>query len=415
MPELIAPSELQGYGRYEELKNRLDVASWERTHTLVFMTVSASLFVWGVVLAVGPLVITWPVVTPSSVLYILVAAPSGLLTGNLCMGMLADRLGRKKSFMITLLLSIAGLAGILLSSTVSLLIASLFLTEFGFGGEETVSLALMSELFPIRYRGMALVGSTNFANVGAMLVALAFIVSPFSIIDEKIMIAGVAAAGLGIAAVSRMLIPESLRWSFLRELPEKRGQAGVRGSAFAFVMLVTIASTIILTYALLALVLGPFEFHHLVGDIVFTYNLGESAAGFAAMLIVSMLSRKAFTVLAFAGGFITMLPFIAYYYMAPASLLLFLSLLFINGVFGEFGWAARNMMQPELFTTRLRGTCIGSVRGIGYILYIASIFLVYGLSPAGYIYYATLIWLAGLIAAVAWYLRGRETSGEGID
>ena len=205
MPELIATSELQGYGRYEELKNRLDGASWERTHTLVFITISASLFVWGVVLAVGPLVITWPVVTPSSVLYILVAAPSGLLTGNLCMGMLADRLGRKKSFMITLLLSIAGLAGILLSSTVSLLIASLFLTEFGFGGEETVSLALMSELFPIRYRGMALVGSTNFANVGAMLVALAFIVSPFSIIDEKIMIAGVAAAGL---AASRRSCPK---------------------------------------------------------------------------------------------------------------------------------------------------------------------------------------------------------------
>ncbi len=416
MSDVIRDAPQQAFRNYRELKDKLDGAVWGRSHSLVFITLSASLFVWGVVLAVGPLVISWPMVTPSSVLYILVAAPSGLLTGNLVMGILADRLGRKKSFMLTLIISIAGLAGILLSETIWLLIASLFLTEFGFGGEETVSLALMSELFPIRYRGKALVGSTNFANAGAMLVALAFIASPFSIIDEKIMIAILAAGGLGIALVSRLLIPESLRWAFVKEKgPKTAAPLKVREGAFSFAVLATVASTIILTYALLALVLGPFEFPHLVGAIVFTYNLGETAAGFAAIFIVSMLSRKGFTLFAFAGGFITMLPFIAYYYIAPASLLFFLSLLFINGAFGEFGWAARNMMQPELFTTRFRGTGIGSVRGIGYVLYIASLFLVYGYTPAEYIYYASFIWLAGLIAAAAWYVKGRETSGESLD
>lgn len=402
-------------GGYRELKYHLDGAGWGRSHSLVFVTLSASLFVWGVVLAVGPLVITWPVVTASSVLYVLVAAPSGLLAGNLVMGILADRVGRKKSFIITLILSIAGLSGILLSGSVLLLVMSLFLTEFGFGGEETVSLALISELFPIKYRGMALVGSTNFANVGAMLVAFAFIVSPFSVADEKVMIAIMAGAGLGIALISRLLIPESLRWSFIRDKGMEAAQPAARKSVFGFVMLATIASTIILTYALLALVLGPFEFPHLVGTIVFTYNLGESVAGFAAIFIVSALSRKGFALFAFAGGFVTMLPFIAYYYIAPSSLLFFLSLLFINGAFGEFGWAARNMMQPELFTTKLRGTGIGAVRSIGYVLYIATIFLVYGFTPVEYIYYATLIWLAGLIAAAAWYVKGRETSGESLD
>ena len=93
----------------------------------------------------------------------------------------------------------------------------------------------------------------------------------------------------------------------------------------------------------------------------------------------------------------------------PRSLIAFLTLLLMNGVFGELGWAARVILEPELFPTRIRSMGVAAVRASAYVVYIASIFFTAGFTLNEYLLYNAGLWGLGLAAALAWYKRGLET------
>ncbi|MGC8597127.1 MAG: hypothetical protein ACP5NY_04315 [Thermocladium sp.] len=157
---------------------------------------------------------------------------------------------------------------------------------------------------------------------------------------------------LVVMLVTRLIIPESYRWALFKY--ESHGNSNPSNLRLRLLVLVSLAVTIVLTYALLALVMGPYLFPKLTSWIVLLYNIGETIGGVVGILMLRQMGVKPFTLISYLGGFITILAFIPQLLLIPHSLAAFLLLLLINGIFGELGWAARIILEPELFPTRFR-------------------------------------------------------------
>ncbi|CAC11584.1 transport membrane protein related protein [Thermoplasma acidophilum] len=400
------------FSDYDEVRSFLDEARWNRTHTVMALTMISGFFVWGLLLVTAPLVTEWPFVSPAEDIYVLVSSPAGLLAGNMILGYLSDRIGRKKLFIATISSGIAGIIGIILSGNFIEILLSIFLAEFGFGGEETVSLAFLAEQFPIKYRGKVLVMVSNSANVGVAAISAVFLVAGYSIFIEKVVFLAMSLAGVIIAIVTRLKLPESLRWSFVSahsdKIPVQRF-----GSPIPMAVLVLFAITIVLTFALVADILGPYEYPRYTSLIPFIYGLGEAAFGYLILVFIDRIGRRIMSVMAYAGGTVSMAVFLLYiYFRLPFDI--FVVLLVINAFFGELGWAVREILQPELFVTRYRGLGIATVRGIAYLLYIVSIFALSGISVYNYMIFATAAWAVGFIGSILWYTKGYETLNTSI-
>jgi len=395
--------------KYLTLRNEIDNSEWGRVHSLLLATMMSSFFVWGMLLVIGPLITNWPVIPSSYYTILLVSSPAGLLSGNLLMGYLSDRYGRRKIFILTLLLGIVGICGILISLNALEIVIAIFLAEMGFGGDETVSLAFMAEQFPIRYRGKALIAASNSANIGVAAISAVFLFIPASILDQKAIFAIMIIVALVVALLTRSKLPESFRWAFVsKRASGTKGAGYTRYDYFKFLVLLFFAITIVLTFALVGYVIGPYEFPHLTSMIAFAYGAAEAIAGIALLFLINMIGRRKLSVLAYAGGFMSMVLFIPYA-IYSRSIVILAFLLALNAIFGEMGWAVRELLQPELFTTANRGKGIAAVRGVAYVFYIVTLFAISGFSLTDYIIYAVIIWAIGMVASVAWYARGRET------
>jgi MFS family permease len=141
----------------------------------------------------------------------------GLMIGALFFGYLADRFGRRKLFVLTLLLYSVATVISALSPGYWFFLTFRFLTAVGVGAEYSAINAAIGELIPARYRGRANATVMNFWPVGTILAAgitLYFInLFPPSVGWRF-------AFGLGaIVAVFtlwvRRVLPESPRWLFL--------------------------------------------------------------------------------------------------------------------------------------------------------------------------------------------------------
>ena len=400
------------FSTYGEVKRFLDHARWNRTHTIMALTMISGFYVWGMLFVMATLVTQWPFINTSEYIYVLVSSPAGLLAGNFILGYLSDRIGRKKLFITTISAGVIGIIGIILSQNFLEIIVSIFTAEFGFGGEETVSLAFLAEQFPIRYRGKVLVLVSNSANVGVAFISAVFIMAGYNVFLEKVVFLIMSLSGVISAIITRMKLPESMRWSFVsshsKELPDQKFSSPV-----PVLVLMLFAIAIVLTFALVADILGPYEYPGYTSIIPFIYGLGEAVFGYALLFFVDRIGRRMLSVIAYTGGTVSMAIFLLYiYFILPFYV--FVILLILNALFGEAGWAIREILQPELFVTRYRGLGIATVRGIAYFLYIISIFALSGISVYNYMIFATAAWAVGLIGSIIWYARGYETLNRSI-
>src|SRR5262245_28695076 len=97
----------------------------------------------------------------------------GMLLGAWAFGRLADRIGRRKVLIVTVLIDAAfGLASVF-ANDFALLLALRLLTGVGVGGTLPVDYAMMAEFLPPRRRGRWLVALEGFWAVGTLVVALA--------------------------------------------------------------------------------------------------------------------------------------------------------------------------------------------------------------------------------------------------
>ncbi|MFI6344423.1 MFS transporter [Streptomyces sp. NPDC050560] len=144
---------------------------------------------------------------------------AGACSGALFFGWLTDRFGRKKLFMITLVVYLTATALTALSFSAAWFFVFRFLTGFGIGGEYAAINSAIDELIPSKYRGrvdLIINGSYWLGAVGgALLSILALNTDIFpKDLGWRLTFALGVVLGLVVLLVRRH-VPESPRWQFI--------------------------------------------------------------------------------------------------------------------------------------------------------------------------------------------------------
>lgn len=155
---------------------RLDALPWTRKHTRLL---TGSGIGWAldamdvglISFVIAQLVVVWKV-APADLSWVASAGFLGMAIGASLGGLLADRLGRRQVFALTLLVYgvFTGLSA--LSLSVGALIVLRFFVGLGLGAELPVASTLMSEFAPARIRGRIIVILESFWAVGWTAAAL---------------------------------------------------------------------------------------------------------------------------------------------------------------------------------------------------------------------------------------------------
>ena len=384
---------------------------------------ASGLTFWGMVGTLGPLAAAGSIigVLPHYLkVLVLLIGPLFVPFGNFFMGLLTDRLGRKKIFLMTMIIYGVGIVVISLSYTFIPLIIGLMLAEFGVGGEEIPSLSLVSEDSPVSQRAMWLTIISDFDNIGSALIAGLFVIIVNSFMDRIILLSA-ASALIIIMVLSRISLPESYKWQESRGQKEKSeitkkslyiDTAGVniKRPAYRLSLFVLMAMAIsqYTTFGLMAYVIGPYEFPGARTDdmIIFVALVGASVAGFIAAPLISR-GRKKYTMYSFGTGFLsTVLIFILIPFLHDT--LIFYPLLFLNMMMSEFAWASRTTLEPELAPTRIRGTFIGTVRLAPMIVYPLLVIATSTMPLTDFIALNMGLWLLGFAGAMVWHQEQGE-------
>ena len=195
---------------------RLDALPWTRRHSRLLggsgigwaldaMDVGLISFV------IAQLVVVWQV-DPADLSWVASAGFLGMAIGASLGGLLADRLGRRQVFALTLLVYgvFTGLSA--LSWSIGALIALRFLVGLGLGAELPVASTLVSEFAPARIRGRIIVILESFWAVGWTAAALiGYFVVPTS--DDGWRWALALGAVPAVWAIFvRLRLPESVRF-----------------------------------------------------------------------------------------------------------------------------------------------------------------------------------------------------------
>src|ERR1700720_3303346 len=153
---------------------------------------------------------------------------AGAVLGAFFFGWLADRLGRKKLFTITLVIYLAATAATGLSWDSWSFIVFRFITGAGIGGEYTAINSTIQELIPARFRGWTdLLINGSFWIGAAMGAGGSLLLLDPTIIDPAIgwRLAFLIGATIGLViVVMRLWIPESPRWLVTHGRPQAAEQ-----------------------------------------------------------------------------------------------------------------------------------------------------------------------------------------------
>ncbi len=157
---------------------------------------------------------------------------AGACLGALFFGQLTDRFGRKKLFMVTLLVYLTGTVLTAFSMNPTWYFVCRFITGTGIGGEYAAINSAIDELIPAKYRGRIDITINGSFWVGAAAGSLLTIplTNPDTVNPEfgwRFAFALGAILGIGVLWV-RKNVPESPRWSFIHG-KEQEGEKIVQG------------------------------------------------------------------------------------------------------------------------------------------------------------------------------------------
>jgi len=416
----------------------LDRALWTGIHWSVFSSTALGFFVWGFVYSLSTLVTAWPIVPRADIPVLLTISPIFLVIGNFLFGSLADKVGRKLVFIVTVSVYTIGIAGIILAANFYTLLLFISIAQLGVGGEEPPALAALAEFTPVRQRGKVIVLSSNFYNIGAFVAASLVLYGLSSVSLQKTVLAITMILLIGIILFARRKLPESVRWlakrgrvkeaeQLLGSIRSKANEenrlqnmvvnAGAKYTArFAFAILALLGISQLTTYGLLAFTIGPYSFSSIIPQIIMVANAGASIAGFIGAYVVERLSRRVFTLFSYFGGLVTVMLVLGAVSLISSNILFFFVFLFLNMVFSELSWAARVVLEPELArSTNMRSTFIALVRVVAWGFFITSIYFTSSLSTFSFVQLNVLLWGVGAIASFAWFMRGVETKQESLE
>jgi MFS family permease len=378
----------------------------------------------------------------------------GILLGALCGGQLADRYGRRRLFVATLLWYCVFTLLTAASHTLLVLYAFRFLTGLGVGAEYAIINAAIAEFMPARVRGRAAATVMNFWPVGAIVSGLiAYVVLNTLALPNTVSWRYGFAIG-GVVALTVLLfrrrLPESPRWlaahgrmdealAIVERLEEASGATAPAGpggtgypdqrarlsyraaagellrryparlalgcaldlsEAFGYYGIFALLSVVVLT-----------RVHYTDAEIPFFFilgNVGALVGGIVMTLGFDRLGRR-WTV----GGYYTLAGASVGLLAAATStgsktwvLLAFM----LSNAFATGAWTAAYPTFTELFPTHLRAAGVGTSVAVGRLgaaygtLYLPSLAVRVGATASYMIIIA--FWALGVIAIVVWTLGG---------
>src|SRR5215211_516325 len=149
----------------------------------------------------------------------------GACLGALIFGQLTDRFGRKKLFMVTLMLYLIATVATAFTSSVALFMVCRFFTGAGIGGEYAAINSAIDELIPARVRGRVdLIINGSYWLGAAFGAALSILLLNEDLFAKdfgwRLAFGLGAILGVGILLVRRT-VPESPRWLFIHGKAEE--------------------------------------------------------------------------------------------------------------------------------------------------------------------------------------------------
>jgi MFS family permease len=213
---------------------RLDRASWRPMHSRILLALgigwaldSFEVQIIGSVLK--PLAAEFGLLGPTGAIVpwalsaIWVVWFAGLLVGAVTFGWLADRFGRKRMFVATLVFYSVATVASALSPNFAVFLVFRFITAVGVGGEYSAVTSAIGEFMPARRRGAATAATLNFWAVGGITAGLVGIFFLSSFVATQLAVGGITLSAWRLcllagalaavyALIARRAIPESPRW-----------------------------------------------------------------------------------------------------------------------------------------------------------------------------------------------------------
>jgi MFS family permease len=205
---------------------RLDRLLWCRFHTLVVVALGITWILDGLEVTLAGAVSGALKASPALQLsdaQVGISASAyvfGAVLGSLLFGWLADRLGRKKLFSLTLAVYLLATAATAFSQNFGMFLLFRFITGAGIGGEYSAINSAIQELVPARYRGHTDLVINGSFWVGAALGAIgAIVLLQPGLLPPDLgwrMAFGIGALLGLIILLLRQFLPESPRWLMTR-------------------------------------------------------------------------------------------------------------------------------------------------------------------------------------------------------
>jgi MFS family permease len=445
-----------------EVTTRLDELPWNRFHTVALL-----------VLGVGWALDSFEVTLISNILgvlheqwhldsdemsWLLGVWFIGLMAGAWGFGALADRFGRKRIFLASLIIygSFTGLTAF--APSYHWLLGLRLLTAIGVGAEYSAINAAISELVPAASRGRAGALVMNFWSLGAILAALLSLVL-LALLPPQIAWRAVFGFGALIALATVILrrhLPESPRWletqgrvtaaqAIVDRIAEGQmrfdfasigprsevAAAQVRSGGLAALVRqypARLALGCTLDFAEAAGYYGLFAFLPLVvlpalklqpDALPWFYLIGNGGALIGGLWVAWLLDRAGRKRTVTACYALTALAMLALASVTGWGSGWILAGFTLANLFATASWIGAYPTFTELFPTRLRSTGVGTSVAFGRLGALASPFLVsavgerYG--PAAAVGLLSGFWLIGLTAMVAWSAWGIEARGRTLE
>ena len=433
---------------------RLDSLPWCRFHTMFVLALGIT---W--VLDAFEVVIVSAVLKPMSKSLNFTPTQSSLMVsgfllgaiiGSFLFGYLADKYGRKKLFLLTLLLY-AG--GTFLTGFANSFKSALFfriIAGAGIGGEFAAIHSAIDEFVPSRHRGKVDGTISALWNLGSILASLSasFILSYFHEAFAwrfAFLLGGVLAL---VVLLVRLYVPESPRWllskgrtkeaQLIVEDLERRAGGKYSSNAcsipvfegsildatklvlsryrwrfvFSSLMSITILSTY---YGLITLL--PTGFATAFGfssqdipKILLVGSIGGLVGGLVVAFMSDTLGRK------ITGSLVSFLAFLlSLFFLLPLD---FDTVYFAYSLIAFSFASVAYVSATEIYPSYIRAYAIGLLSVIGRVSGALSPVLLVELSSANYTYGVlglSLFWLLGFVAFAVWTIRGKEAKGKSIE
>ncbi len=447
------------------ITRRLDRLHWSRFHTLVTAVLGVGWLldafevnIVGSVLGVIQIVFHLDANQASWVVSIWLL---GIMFGAFVFGYLADRFGRKRLFIATLLMYSFFTILTALSPNYTFLLIFRFLTAIGVGAEYTAINSAISEFIPPKNRGRINALVMNAWPVGAMIAALVnlfFINLLAPEIGWRVGFAFGAIVALFVVWMRRSM-PESPRWlltkgryqeaeSVVHSIETQSGQTNHEAVeaimvdakpalpffSQVFELITRYPGRLALgclldlseafgyygMFTFLALAVLP-SVHIPATQIPLFYFLGNVGAllgGLVMLTVIDRLGRKV-TVPAFYT-----LAALSAMLLAPATgtgsgLVVLLTFMLAN-FFATGAWTSAYPTFSEIFPTHLRSTGIGLSVAVGRTgaIFSGPLLLAIYQGPTGILgalVTMAILWLVGAIVMIPWYFRGVEGAGTPLE